>query len=420
MSRWIPILLLLFVVGCGGSDSGKCAKSSDCERGKVCADSKCGAVTCAQDAECRVPYPGTFCWKGEEESTGICTAMECQPGVTECLPDFQCLGLLCLELAPTCTNNFQCKQPAEKCYSGNCVLVDYCLFDEDCTSNICDIENSVCVKLRDDVVDVTGGDDVEEDGGCVPAEDPNEFLCIECASVDDCGCGVGVCVPYMDTAVCLLNCMAAMDCPSGYLCQDSLCKPSGGQCGGCVSPDACPEKDETCDFKTGSCMAKAPDCGPCSFDYECGYGSRCWPETEEGGFCAPECDKENFSCPKASGCLEREGDGVPVCIYTGKDCCYGLGCDTCTCVEPAPICLEDGSCAQCLTVADCPPGKPMCDAESHTCVIQCLDPTPVYWQDPETGAEYCVQCGTSTDCPPGMFCGTFENDPETYHKCYQP
>ena len=422
MSRWIPILVLLFVVGCGGSEGGdKCANSSECVRGKVCSDGKCSVVDCAQTMDCAAPYTGTFCWKGETELTGICTAVECQPAIKPCPAGQQCMGLLCLDMEPMCTSNSECKQPAEKCYNGECVLVDYCLLDEDCPSGSCDIEQSKCFGIVADVVEediVTG--DVEEDGGCVPANDPVEFLCLECTSADDCGCGVGVCVPYMDTAVCLLNCMAAMDCPSGYMCQDSLCKPTGGQCGGCVIPDGCPEKDETCDFKTGACMAMVPECGPCSFDYECGFGSRCWPETPESGFCAPECDEDSFSCPLASGCEQREGDEVLVCLYTGKVCCYGLGCDTCTCVEPTPICLEDGSCAQCLSEFDCPPGKPICDAESHTCVIQCVDPTPVYWQDPDTGAEYCVQCATSKDCPAGMFCGTFENDPETYHKCYQP
>lgn len=255
---------------------------------------------------------------------------------------------------------------------------------------------------------------------CEPSESAVEYLCASCNSDDDCGCGAGVCWPYRPGTFCLLDCGEAMDCPSGYVCSNQgLCTPLGGKCGGCVAPDGCGQ-GQTCDFESGACIEKVPVCGTCTFDYECGFDNRCWPDGEGGAFCAPECDKSTFSCPLSSGCEMRDGDGALVCVFTGQECCYGLGCDTCTCVEPAPICLEDGGCAQCLSEFDCPPGKPVCELTTHTCIIQCQGPTPVYWKDPETGAEYCVQCATSKDCPEGTFCGTFEADPETYHKCYLP
>lgn len=413
---------VLGVISCsGGSGGGKtaCTFSIECQRGQVCdpAAKVCTDVPCSMDKECAATFANTFCW----DNQGLCTAMECGiMGVPGCAVGEECNGFLCLSIEAVCVSNSQCAQPAEKCLNGQCVPVAFCQANEHCTSGVCDIETKNCVQIQEDVVvpDLEG-EDIPVDLGCVPDETTqlDDFLCAECSSDADCGCGMGQCIELANGQFCSIPCLDAPDCPSGYSCVGDFCKPMGVQCKGCMKPPGCTEGIEVCDFKTGECMPSSPWCATCAFDYECGFGNRCWLASDGSAFCAPECDPDNFSCPLASGC-EIRMDNVMICVSNVAPCCYGKLCDTCTCETPTPICLEDGGCAQCVTSADCPPGKPICDSDSHLCVIQCIDPNPVYWMDPETGKEYCLECATSKDCPEGMYCGTFKNKPETYHKCY--
>lgn len=421
MRLLVIVTVILALAACSGNSGGSatpCTYSVECKRGQICdpAADVCVSVSCNVDSECGATFTNTLCWSDQ----GLCTAMECGiPGVPGCDPGEKCEDFLCRSQAAVCNSNSQCKQPAEKCLNGQCVPVAWCKADEHCTSGQCDIENKTCMAIGDDVVIPDVVEDAPVDMGCTPDPEAKlkDFLCASCASDADCGCGVGQCIEMPNGTFCSVPCQGAPDCPSGYSCVSSMCKPMGVQCKGCMQPPGCAPKVEVCDFKTGSCMASVAWCAPCTFDYECGFGSRCWPDSEGLSFCAPECDADNFSCPLASGC-EIRIDNVMVCVSNVLPCCYGKLCDTCTCEAPTPICLDDGGCAQCVTSADCPPGKPICNAGTHLCVIQCIDPTPVYWVDPETTKEYCVECATSKDCPDGMYCGTFKNKPETYHKCY--
>jgi hypothetical protein len=164
-------------------------------------------------------------------------------------------------------------------------------------------------------------------------------------------------------------------------------------------------------------MDRVAWCGTCAFDFECGFGNRCFTKAGSPPICVPECG-ETFDCPPASGCEDR-GDGTYVCVSNAKTCCYGPDCDTCTCQEPKPLCLDINTCVECLGSNDCPPDKPICIPEKYECHIVCTAPTPARYIDPETGAETCVECTKSLDCPAGLLCGTFAGDPEKYHKCYQ-
>jgi len=354
-------------------------------------------------------------------SMGVCAAIECGNMMAPCEDGKECVGYFCEEKKKACTSNAHCKQPAEKCYNYECVLADYCKENADCPSEFCDVEKSTCIQMA--VGDVVEGGNGEEDTGGSTTCDPNDFeepvsyLCAPCDDDKDCGCGVGVCGDLDGTKFCTTPCDFENPCISGYNCQDSVCKPLGGECKGCILPPGCEEAGTTCNFKIGECMAKVPLCAFCVFDYECGLGNRCHKDDDDNIYCAPECEPITFSCPLASGCKIRD-DGLYVCEPLGGECCYGLSCDTCACEQPTPFCDEKGGCVQCLANGDCPPGKPICDPETHSCIIQCLPPTPVFWTDPETGLEYCVECTKSKHCPPSYLCGTFVGEPNTYHKCY--
>jgi hypothetical protein len=391
---------------------------AQCGRGKLCVASTCKEVPCEGQADCAKDYTSSICWMEQ----GLCTGVECGPLTAATCPDgYDCTASLCIEKPPTCINSSQCNQPIEKCYKGQCKPVAYCEINGDCDSDFCDTSKKVCIQFQDVTVDDGGGtvEEIVADAGCTPEDfpKPTSYMCLPCQTKQDCGCGQGECLPLGPDAVCLIKCQDAKDCPSGYVCQDFVCLPTGGKCAGCVVPPGCGAASQTCDFKTGECTAKVNLCGPCTFDFQCGLGYRCWPDSAGTAFCAPECNKESFACPLASGCKIRE-DGALVCVPTGATCCYGVECNPCACTAPTPFCLEGGGCAQCLVNGDCPAGKPLCDQTTNECIISCQSPTPVYWKDPETGLEYCVECVTSKDCPDGMYCGTFKNKPDTYHKCY--
>lgn len=447
---WVLVLLL---VACGNKDGGgentACTISDDCIRGKACVDKKCKKVECAGHAECAKVYKNTICVTGltppdpsvevsdfcsfdpygyeecwlanspDDPSVGVCSSIECGAQFGECAAGTECANFICIPAKAQCTTSSECKQPAEKCYSGQCMLANYCELDEDCPSNQCNTEASACTPLpQGDVTEFKG--DEEDVYDCDPAdfEGPLSYLCAPCSNDGDCGCGQGVCTEIGEETFCSLACEALVDCPSGYKCMSDFCKPMGGACKGCIQPPNCEMADGACNFKTGECQAKVDWCLPCTFDYECGFGNRCHLTEKQEVFCAPECDAETFSCPLGSGCEIRD-DGLMICVYNGSTCCYGLGCEeTCFCEQPTPVCDQDGQCVQCLVNAQCPPGKPMCDQTTNTCMIQCMPPNGVYWVDPETNLEYCIECAKSKDCPAGYLCGTFKNDPETYHMCY--
>ena len=431
MRRYFGLAILLTIWSCstGSDDEAACFHSRDCPRGEVCTSTGCVGVPCGGHGDCAVPYLDTICWKGYDgmnPEAGICSAIECKEGsaILVCSKGFECSGFICFEAEPQCLTSAECKQPAEKCYDNQCVLANYCELAVDCPSGECTLETHSCVPPEETDIIEDNSIPVEDIVDCDPEdfEDPVSYLCTPCNNDLNCGCGLGKCADLGEGKACTMSCdQEGAFCPSGYQCQDDVCKPLGGKCKGCILPPGCEGKDQVCNFKQGTCQQKMVWCGMCTFDFECGFGNRCHMDEKSGNpICVPECDSKTFSCPLASGCEIRD-DGLMVCLYNNPECCYGVNCEQeCFCELPYPYCDENNDCVQCLVNGHCPPGKPICEPESKACIIQCVPPTPTYWVDPDSGLEYCLECLTSKDCAPGMFCGTFENDPMTYHKCYYP
>jgi hypothetical protein len=234
-------------------------------------------VTSVSGVECS--GAGVQCSTGK---LGVCAL-----GVTECGSGS----------TPTCQ---QIEQPSpEKCNG----------VDDDCDGQV------------DDGATCPEGNEVCDNGKCVPHCGPNEFPCFSGSACDmasglclapscvgvACGAGLicqsgqcntpctGVVCPTGQTCVgnaCLDLC-AAVSCPSGQVCAEGICVPSCGQCGGltCASPLAC-------DPTTGACG-----------DPSCPSG-----------------------CPTATHC----SSGACVDDCAGAKCPDGQTCQAGQCVTPAP------------------------------------------------------------------------------------
>ena len=417
----ITLLVLLAASACSGGKGegggGTCDNSLECSRGTVCVQESCAEVSCTSHEECvKGVEDGTFCWT----AMGVCTVVECSGGFP-CPEGLDCIDLLCLAPEPECDGNTDCRQPAEKCYKGQCRPSSYCEADEDCPNGYCVVASSLCVDYLPDTLEDAGGE-VDGGGGC-PVSDPppalSALLCLACDPAEDCFCAPGDCLELDGAFVCLTPCDTAWDCPVGFKCQEGFCEPTGVGCAGCVLPDAHCAGGEACNFGAGTCGPATAWCHACTLDYQCGDENRCATKDGTTTVCMPECAHDTFTCPAGSGCNPRE-DGVYICVSLGVECCYGPDCDNCPCLAPTPFCLEDGGCAQCLVNTDCPLDHPVCNPDTHACELNCVEPTPLYWLDQGTGQELCVQCLNSLDhCPMGWYCGVDEEDPETYHICYE-
>ncbi len=411
--RIAVVLMLTLALACGKSSSGEgepCVSSIECSRGELCLDQRCTVLECTSHGDCASSgVAGSVCWQEQ----GSCTPVECTLGLP-CPPGMECMEFLCQPEEPECEGNYDCAQPAEKCVDGKCIPRSYCEDDSYCHNGYCNLEESVCISYPPDVPDI-----VDEFQGCEEVEAPMlSYLCLSCDLEDPCSCNPGVCHETEGGGYCSAECSLNGHCPSGYKCKEERCQPIGVGCTSCVLPDsACPE-NMACDFSSGQCIPAIAVCLACSLDYECGVGYRCASKDGSSKQCMPECS-QNYVCPAGSSCQERE-DGAMVCMSVGLECCYGEGCDQCGCEPPLSVCHE-GHCVECLTNTDCPYNKPYCKPDEFECQLLCLEPNPVYWEDPDTGEGYCVQCVNSAqDCPIGQYCGMDENNPETYHTCFTP
>jgi MYXO-CTERM domain-containing protein len=284
--------------------------------------------------------------------------------------------------------------------------------DGDGCSGICQVEvgyacigaPSTCEECFEDI-DCDDGDDCTTDActdnacGHTQAAEGSECLtgvctsggsCVECVADGDCGTSGPFCNTETNTCYCEVDgdCDDKNECTSAA-CTDGRCEytalPSEAECsvGHCNGDEGAPacicETDDDCNDQN-SCSTEICESHECLYDYadagdacetgvcseddppvclQCYADEHC-PSNEP--WCKTEID-ECVECLEASHCDDTnectlDGCSNDVCsheLLTGQACTGGGFCS-----DEAPTCVE------CVTNANCPYGRPVCDA--HQCV----------------------------------------------------
>ncbi len=394
---WFLASLLVagLFVACEGNSEKTCAASSDCDPGTVCQDTKCVERLCNGTGDCSgddICVPGALV--GKNPDFRYCTAVQCRTdGTLDCQAGFVCNNGLCEATQP---------QP--------------------------------------DVIADAGTDEGERPD--VPAEDtyqpPLEAIdCKSCAVDGDCATGFR-CLPIGSSRYCLRTCEDGGDCPGGYICSAASsvsknCLPITYNCVACAFDSPC-EGGQCCDFATGACKDCRDKCEPCTYDFDCKAGLRCFKKAgNPTGACVEECsdgpcsDAANFTCAANSsgvmlcqpnddncgGCQQGfypkpDGTGCVECLnstHCAQDEVCDLMTNTCQGGEcPGAHKCNDGECHQCCEDAHCNdiPGATgtclpnyVCEG-AEPCNGMCSGQYPVCATI--NGIEQCVQCKTDADC----------------------
>ncbi len=336
---------LLILAGCGGGSSsgGSCTTDKDCNKGNICVSNTCQAVKCSTTADC----PSGVC----DPQTGTCTPRECTL-------DKDCGG------ANMYCDNGLCKP---KTVGGDIVVTDLPQGDVQADGTTTD----------------TGGPVVKGDD------------CKKCDSNADCSDGYDCITLSAGGKFCLKKCKTAGDCISGYVCYAAStsgknCVPPSYKCVECATK-GCPS-GKVCDLSNGSCKDKVATCQPCSLDWECGIGNRCYRKDPNAkGVCMPEC-KSASDCPQPQAKFKCQAnqDGVQMCQPVDMGAC---------CPADKPHMLPDGTCAQCANAGDCPNGQ-VCDEKTHTCSSSGCPTGQKLCSDDNQ----CHQCCEKADCASGQDC----------------
>ena len=384
--------------GCGGS-CGQCPNDWDCQSG-MCVPGQC-------EAQCMTP-------------PSLLLPMECGPNGCP----YGCLN----EGSKSCNEMSDCDD-GQQCnaVTGMCVPCGSC---GTCPAGwICDVstEDDPELYVCEPCVPNCAGKECGSNGcGGQCGACPAGYVCSSGICVKECEptaycfgkqCGPTQCRFDEEAQAYLYGCMDEGEvqcgewgqCPGGTKCDwlENLCVPCSS-CGVCSIDEYCTE-EHICEKIPDPCWDK--ECGPDGSGGSCGEcpdGSVCQSDGTCEGLCTPSCAGKECGDDGCGGTCGSCPQGE-YCDPTGwcQSCewsCWGKECG------PDPC---GGSCGSCS-------GAYFCDVETNFCVVQCVSPTPVFWQDPDSGQGFCVECANSKDCPEGEFCGTFEGDLGTYHKCYAP
>ncbi len=294
---------------------------SNCMEGWTCVDGHCREVevpppvcdpTC-EGRECGVDGCGNLCGACEVGKTceeGHCVPVNhaCFPREDPGCPDCPCEGLVCKQDPECCSEHWgwgcakKCDEydPSFSCPECSTLLPAGCGLRE-CGVEPCGAFCGPCAK---------GGHCVL--GTCLPGVPPD--MGRACKSAGE--CASGLCEPVGPGAatVCTAGCGEGVECPSGWSCEDGLCR---------VKPDC-----------LGTCQNK-----------RCGVD---------------ECGSPCGSCPQGKVCTmanlcEAPGDG---CDATpGIPTCGGCACQACVCAWMPSCCLEEWShmCASYCRAETCDP-----------------------------------------------------------------
>lgn len=304
-------LAFVLAAGCGADNvSGSttsCNDHTDCPYGTVCNASG----QCVGDVDCQ------FCDEDDEHlvcDDGICT-VRCT--TDEDCDEGQCVDGVCGgQPADSCSSDTDCPDGYEcNPFSDECE-------PEDNSSTIDCQNNTDC-----------DGDDVCEDGQCVPDGS---------GGGEDCDLEAADCTgdtPFLDDQSCqCVECAGSADCDGDdEQCVDGFCTDDDGGGGDNGGDDGC-VSGQTCGAAGGSCGGDYPYCiDDCCV--EC--------------IGAADCDGDDICtqdgvCGSSSGCTDE------------SDCPVGYDCDNGQCVAP-----DAG--ASCSSDADCPDGQ-FCDPSTSECV----------------------------------------------------
>ena len=221
---------------------------------------------------------------------------------------------------------------------------------------------------------------------------------IECADGGYCDEGgvsyscAGTCLPYLDEgASCAWN---GQQCKPGTTCNADILDSTPGKCvarvgagqscegpGGpeCLSPTDCVGGSAT---TAGVCQLR-PTSGPCTYHYECGWGTSCTgpsgnrtcsPAKPNGAACIPgnqECTAENY-CTAAGICTDHLGvEGDPCGTILGEyvSCQGGFYCDATTVTGQGSCHAQKAQGAACTGAPlECSGYHGHCDSLTSKCI----------------------------------------------------
>lgn len=286
------------------------------------------------------------------------------PPPAGCRSDADCaLGLACdaasgacVEPGP-CDNDRDCPE-GTLCENAVCVVQPIaCQTDRDCPEPTVCLEG-LCTAGTPCGGDVCTGDEICQDGACVPPATP------DCRTNDDCPantfCDAGVCTPNPPPGACIDD----SDCDPGRVCLEGACAdaPPPPDCG----VDADCGAGRVC--RAGACVAAPPECAQ---DADCAGNEVC-----TNGACVPDLP----GCLNDADCAADQICTQGMCVARPPECRNDADCrapEVCRngeCVAPPPECVVD---------ADCGAGR-RCQAGACIAVV--------------------VPCDADLDCAAGTVC----------------
>lgn len=343
-----------------GESSENLCESTTCQQNSsqpYCTPLDGSCVECLSDQTCENPsFP--FCFRND-----------CK----QCMTSFDCLGNRVKKICGS--ENQSCKE---------------CIVDSDCQgkeNKKCDPITSTCVQCVDD-----GDCDVlypcTLSDGCPPQYCTANNVCSPCTIDSHCA----FCPPTPSCGpISLINQARRRPRVGGARSLAQITEETviPTTCLQCVEDDDCLKFNGTRNFCESSL------CSQCRNDTTC---------PEESPFCVggncKKCPNGEDSCPQERNCqssIDCPADLVPFCGGSLNNSCV-----ECTlnehCELPNPICGANNTCTQCSEDADCGPPNSFCvNSRCSGCKTddQCQSPLPKCSIDDAT----CVQCLSAADCP---------------------
>ncbi len=412
MNRFAKLLLVVFVVHCGGDpvigiqgpEGFDCFLDGTCNAGLVCVDGTC-------ELEHIGPEEGEL--DGPCFSNGSCR-----------------FGLVCVddicELEPTAdvtSSDSNADDPGVVlddgpvgCQPGDGCFLDNCTDNNDCLDGLCMIHMGDRVCSQPCVAECPQGWrclEVDTPGGDVMFACVSDFshLCLPCVGNSDCSNedNQNVCVEYGDAgAFCGSTCEEDFDCPDGFECRDSDSVQGGSsrQCFNTADVCECSQTAITLGLSTGCSLSN--EFGTCDGVRSCTETgmSDCNAQVPQAEICDgldDDCDEaiDEESCDDANPCTQdncrAEGcEFLPV---------SGLDCDDDNAFTRNDVCNENGicigesfDCPVLICVLDAVPNGESCEINYKPAGSFCNDDNASTRSDLCDGSGGCY--GTLYSCEP--------------------